>query len=749
MSSWCVRSIKGTERGGRGNLGAANADADVLVFIDADCIPDPALVAGHAAWHRRADNLVVIGSRHHLDTSSITTADLEAGTADLRDRVSSSTEAGDDLTPDDFRRVFYRRTAGLRLGDEAFRSLVSSNFSVRSDQFHAVGGFSEDFGRWGGEDTELGWRLFNDGCFFIPENDASIYHQTQQDAGDSPDWRRDAREANDGTIQAKIPHRFYRKSQRDYIYETPKLTWVVTPTIGRRSTELLDQLLKQSFTDFEVILFGGDPETNRLGETLAGDPRVSVLEPGPGGAVPLSEAIRASRGEYVAILHGWASLDHRLASRAVRRLDTNPRTSVVRSGYQIVAGDGTTTYIYDEAIADIDSAWGDLPIFAMTRRREWAKLIGEGLDGGKLWLAVVALSDVKVLRDGLVAMPALSPDDELPSEFPAITGERTLFMDDLTKGGTKRAALAVARFATAKVQRKPYRPIGLDTVRAPSLKSGSSEETVPGVSYIGWLGRDNFGDEIMLRAVQQLLPGARVGYEAPGARLLLLGGGTLINRLTYLEALRRHDSPRVERAVFGTGVADPEYWGITEPVDQWLDFLDSCAYVGVRGPRSEAILREWGFSGELEIMGDPGLSIQPTTPVEPHEGLVVVSPAFTGNQLWGESDEAVFSAVADMVETLRDRGHPVAYLSCYPGDDRFIMEIMRLSGSHRRRIRSRIRRPRRRHQPACGCRCCRRRASPRSRDCGGGGNSVCRYRIPAKSQGLRLVRRPRDVLNTQ
>lgn len=664
------------------NLGARQTNADVLVFIDADCVPDPDLVARHADWHRYADNVVVIGSRHHLDTSSVDRDALAAGTAGLREGIIDTDDPAQPLAPADFRRVFYRRTAGLRLGDEAFRSLVSSNFSIRREAFLSVGGFAEDFGRWGGEDTELGWRLFNAGHYFVPENEAAIYHQTQEDEGDAPDWRERARTANDGIIQAKIPHRFYRKSQRGYIYEVPKVSWIVTPVIGKRIVDLWGQFLRQSFTDFEVILPGGDAEVDRLGETLAGDPRVRVMPPIADADATFRAAVTAARGEYLGILHGWASLDHRLLGRAVRRLDSNPRTSVVRSGYQVVTGDGKRVYLYDEAIADLDDEWGGLPIFALTRRREWAKILPADADALALWEKVQSLSDVKALRDGLVAIPALGSSGDLPAEFPAITGERTQFIDDVTKGGAKRKASAVARFASAKVQRKPYRPVGLDTKSSPAPSPPKkSSEAKPGVSYIGWLGRQNFGDEIMLRATQELLPDATVGYEAPGARLLLLGGGTLINRITYLEALRRHDSPRVERAVFGSGVADPDYWGVTEPVDQWLDFLDSCMYVGVRGPRSEAILREWGYEGDLEIMGDPGLVVRSANPVMRDDGLVVVSPARTDGELWGESDEDVFGAIGRLVESLRSDGREIAYLSCYPGDDRFIMEIMRASGS--------------------------------------------------------------------
>jgi glycosyltransferase involved in cell wall biosynthesis len=661
------------------NLGAGHAGAEVLVFIDADCIPDPELIARHASWHRRAANLVVIGSRQHLDSSRLDAADLAAGRVRLRERVVAGEAAGSAATPDDFRRLFYRRTANLRTGDEAFRSLVSSNFSVRRDRFFEVGGFSPDFTRWGGEDTELGWRLFTSGMVFLPENAAAIYHQIQDDAGPRG-WRDEARRANDGIIQAKIPHRFYRKSERGFIYEAPKVSVVVHPTIPQRAAEIWDQMLRQSFTDFEVILAGGDPAVDGLGELLRADPRLTVLP----AAVPeaqLDAAIHRSRGEYVAILHGWASADHRLLGRAVRRLDANPRSSIARCGYQVITGSGATSYLYDEAVADLDRAWNPsgLPCFAMVRRREWSKVRRAGADPAAMWKRLQALSGAKQLRDALVGLPGLGPDDEMPERFPPITGERTLLVDDLTKGGPRRAARAVGRYVLAKARHDPYRPVGLDTP-TPAKPPAETTTATPGVTYIGWLGRNNFGDEAMLDAVRGLLPGADVGYEVDNRRALMLGGGTLINRLTYLEALQRNDSPRLERVVFGTGVADPDYWQITEPIPEWIDFLDSCLFVGVRGPRSATILREWGYDGEMEVIGDPALALQPPDVVR-DPNLVVVSPAWTGGELWGGDDGRVFTALAAAVAAMRDEGRRVAFLSCHPGDDRHIMEMMREAGT--------------------------------------------------------------------
>ncbi|NIS29315.1 MAG: glycosyltransferase, partial [Actinobacteria bacterium] len=194
------------------NLGARAAEgADVLVFIDADCLPDGDLVARHAEWHAKAANLVVIGSRHGLDTSSFTLEQLTSGRAALREAAfGTATPSDEQVRHEDHRNVLHRRTAQLRTGSEGFRSLVSSNFSMRRDAFLASGGFAEDFTRWGGEDVELGWRLWNDGAFFVPEDRAICYHQLQEDA-----WGDEGREAskaqNAGIITTKIPHRFYRR----------------------------------------------------------------------------------------------------------------------------------------------------------------------------------------------------------------------------------------------------------------------------------------------------------------------------------------------------------------------------------------------------------------------------------------------------------------------------------------------------------------------------------------------------------
>jgi hypothetical protein len=576
-----------------------------------------------------------------------------------------------------WREVFYRRTAALRAGDEAFRALVSSNFSVRREHFVASGGFSADFSRWGGEDTELGWRLHRAGLFFVVDNKATIYHQTQDDAGPAPDWRREARSLNDGLIATKIPHRFYRRSTPGYIYETPKLSWIVLPTIPARVPLLLQDLQRQSFTDWEVVFHDPEGALASFRELLRADPRVEVVN-----STEPCDVVRAARGEYLLVLHGWASVDHRLAGRVVRRLDSRPRTSLVTVGYQVEGRQGKARYTHPTDLAALERQWAtELPIAAATRAREWNKVLPSSSDLAAAWRSVRALSRSSHMLEPLVAMPSHAPGEELPPGFTGFLTDRSALVADLRSASTPRGlASPLVRYLTARARRRPYRQLADGPDMPPSGQS-QRDATRPGVRYVGWVGKDNLGDEAMLEAVRRLMPWADVSTSGDPTDLLLLGGGTLINRRIYLDWLREKDSPRSERAVFGTGVASPEFWGLTERPEDWVEFLTTCALVGIRGPRSAETLRSWGYDGRLEIIGDPALALDPPPDCPPRRAdRLVISPVATGGELWGGSDEGVFSVLADLIGSATAEGRDVWLLSCFPGDDRHCIDLMRRAG---------------------------------------------------------------------
>lgn len=652
------------------NTGAKAAEhAEILVFFDADCIPDLDAVQRHAVWHHLADNLVVIGSRHQADTSSVSAQDISTGRVSLRERVfGSDTPEKGAWVSEDFRAVLHRRTASLRHGDMAFRSLVSSNFSVRRDLFLSVGGFSNDFTRWGGEDTELGWRLWNEGAFFIDQPTAAIYHQAQEDSGEEG-WREESRAANDSLIQSKIPHRHYRDAVAGVINEAPKVSAVVHAVNPNRLVELVQQLLDQRLGDIEILLTGDDSKTVQFLERRKADPRIR-------GELSVENAIRAAGGEFVALIHGATGLDHRLLSRSVSAIEKRPDFGWVASAYGVPTTDGLDVYRKDADRAGLDRVWGTgLPLFAMTRRRDLMKGLRAGMNLKEAWQWVTEALEPVSHGTPLVIVPAPSPGEELPISVKPPTSLRSMVISDLKTGGAK-AATAPIRAVKAALTGTPYRSSPVP----PQKPEHPGDGRRPTIRYVGWTGQSNLGDEVMLEATADLFSEADVTTQGESFDLLMLGGGTLINR-GYLRHLRPLDSPRVERVAFGTGVANPEYWGEPreDPAD-WIDFLESCAFVGVRGPISAEIMNDWGLKRDVEIIGDPALSLQASA-VEKVEGRVVVCPAWSRELLWGGSDQDVISAFAGLVRYLRAEGHDVWALSAFPGDDRYIIDMMRQAGA--------------------------------------------------------------------
>lgn len=641
------------------NLGAAAAgEVDVVIFIDSDCIPHPDLVANHLRWHAGPTDVVTIGTRRHVRVADVEVTAIASGRADLEERV----QAGFSGRPD-FRQVLGRRTARLTTGDEGFRTFVSSNVAVPRHLFERVGGFADRFPHWGAEDTELGWRLWQEGAFFVPVEDAVVYHQLDEDEEGGYEGRSVARRLNDGTLATLVPHGFYRKPRRDVIYEVPKVSLVV----HHPSADLEDlwvDVVGQTAPDLELILVGADQTHQPMLGLLEGDPRVRL-------AKTFEEGLTAARGELVVTVHGAVALDHRFLARIVKHFHDRPTASSLTVGYTLPS-DPPQTFLSAADAAWVDSRWGDdLPLVTVARRRDWAKLART--EPAKAWSAIREWDRADHLAQGLVWIPAADRIDR-PAGFVANRPTRAEMVSDL-RSEPRQAARTAAKIVRARFRGMPY---SIPTAR-PALPAPKDDAGPVHARYVGWVGYDNLGDEAMLEAARRLLPWAQVEVSGTPRHLLVLGGGTLINRSTYLGWLAERDSPRVERAVLGTGVASPAYWGVTEPVEGWLRWLSTCAYVGVRGPHSEATLRQWGYDGELEVCGDPALMFEPGDETR-SDDLIVVSPAWTSGELWGGSDERVMEVLAESVRTWLREGRQVAFLSCNPADDRPIFETMRAAG---------------------------------------------------------------------
>jgi glycosyltransferase involved in cell wall biosynthesis len=617
------------------NLGVASTDAEVVAFVDADCIPGPEWLERHLDWHRRASNLLVTGSRHHLDM--MLNPEAVAGGDFLA--LPASDEA---IEPDDWRRLVYRRSQRLIHGDEGYRAAIGGNSSVRRARFLAAGGASEAFTSWGGEDTELAWRLWNGGAFVVPEDRAMIYHQRVLDPDDADEARAEARAMALPLLADLVPQRFYRRSPSSF-YSVPKVSWVGAVDTEDEARRMWPLTSNSQPGDAELLLWG--PGASLWQTAAANSPRIAAVE-------SFAEAVEASRGEIVVAVDARVRFDRRLLTRMLRRLE-DPRTSAVRIGYRTSAG----RVIRLDDLAAVDAANGrhGLPLFAAMRRRELMKDPEAMRAPGTAWAEAEQRSRVGLLVTDLL---------EAPAEY--ATRSRLPGPRDVRAAGIGEAARGLKR----AIRPSP----------SPATEPAAGDERV-GIEYVGLAGHSNLGDDAMLSAIRSVMPWAKVDVGVDGASAVMLGGGTLFNAGSYYRnKAERVDGPNNERIVFGTGMRSPEFFGVTEQYDEWEPFLRSSLLVGVRGPHTLDSLRSWGYEGPAEIIGDPALSLSVPEGVEPVAGRVVVSPLFTSGESWGKDDGAVFDQFAATIGRLAGEGRDVVLMTAHPNDDRWALEIMRKAG---------------------------------------------------------------------
>ncbi|WP_304048890.1 galactosyltransferase-related protein, partial [Jatrophihabitans endophyticus] len=144
------------------NAGARTAlddGADLLVFLDVDCLPSPTLIGDYDVALARRPDTVVCGPVTYLPPTP------PAGWDDAALREERAPHpARPDPSPGEF----------VPIGPALFWSL---SFAVRPATWHALGGFYEGYVGYGGEDTDLGFRAADAGIDIVFVGGADAYHQ--------------------------------------------------------------------------------------------------------------------------------------------------------------------------------------------------------------------------------------------------------------------------------------------------------------------------------------------------------------------------------------------------------------------------------------------------------------------------------------------------------------------------------------------------------------------------------------------
>ena len=306
-----VRTVR-QERRGFGLARARNAGAraalhDILVFLDGDVIAEAGLLAAHARRHHAVSDALTLGF-----CACVSVEGVDA--AAVRDRPAS---LADLFAGRPFDRPWLERhmarTADLTSGhDDLFRAVTGHNLGISRVFFEEVGGFDESFARYGGEDTEFGYRVQMRGGLLVPARDAFGWHQGRWAEG------RAGKERDQELQRAKLAHLVadpgFRRAAPGRSYPVPRHVVAIEAgdvPVGR-VVESAEALLADPEGDLAVwIEAPADPDARcGLEEALGPDPRVRVAAAGaaldafpvspfhialPAGAVPRRGLLRGLR----------------------------------------------------------------------------------------------------------------------------------------------------------------------------------------------------------------------------------------------------------------------------------------------------------------------------------------------------------------------------------------------------------------------------------------------------------------------
>lgn len=141
------------------NRAIREATTGYLVFVDGDCVPHRRFLQAH--WENRLPGTVLVGRRVLLSeriSNRLTPQDILAGKLEnmklsmLRDALIGKGSHWDE-------GIVLNSPFLLRLIGRKEPSLLGSVCSLEKSLMEEINGFNEDFVGYGGEDTELEYRL--------------------------------------------------------------------------------------------------------------------------------------------------------------------------------------------------------------------------------------------------------------------------------------------------------------------------------------------------------------------------------------------------------------------------------------------------------------------------------------------------------------------------------------------------------------------------------------------------------------
>lgn len=163
------------------NLAVERARGDVLLFLDADTVPEPDYVAAMARLPGVLPEAVVVARRRHADLSGL----VPGGDVAAEGRRHELPE------PAWLREAYAASRDLLRADETSYRFVVGAVTGCSRRLFEETGGFDASFTTYGGEDWEWAHRAWTHGAVLAHVPQAVAWHDGAS-REDRPGWGTDA-----------------------------------------------------------------------------------------------------------------------------------------------------------------------------------------------------------------------------------------------------------------------------------------------------------------------------------------------------------------------------------------------------------------------------------------------------------------------------------------------------------------------------------------------------------------------------
>lgn len=285
-----------------GNFGAAAATHPILVFLDADVLPEAEHLAAHARWHHAVSDALTVVWCNYVDVSGVAPDAIRDHTGSLKELFSGR----------EFDRswieAFVRNTDGQTKIDIEQFDTVTGNFGITKAFFESVGGFNESFVRYGFHDTEFGYRAYSYGALIIPDEKYVAWHQGRLQGNRGSTKHRDL-DLTREKLAHLVPVSRFRGPPSGRQFIIPH--YAVTVRVGDQPRAVIAESVETFLADpngdlvvrVELAVESCPLRTDWLRERYGPDARVSIavgttaLEDFPSAALHVSvPAVPAKRG---------------------------------------------------------------------------------------------------------------------------------------------------------------------------------------------------------------------------------------------------------------------------------------------------------------------------------------------------------------------------------------------------------------------------------------------------------------------